>query len=185
MMIRLRRWRVARVNIQRKGGYDSPRTTYWTLWGAQAAALQLNTLNEKFNQARGVLSGLQGSNGEYHWMPVRHRTLCGVQAHNIVMESGSYDRHPAGGGSQYRKTRASKRRFDRPAPATFNLCENAGECAGPWRMDGHCVHCGGPSRALRENMEEYREERTNEDQERPVEATPETLGDSEDVLDRI
>lgn len=144
-MLRLRRWCVARVRTDRKGGYDSPRTRYWTHRGARAAAIQLNMLDEKFNQMTGMLGAISGTFGENRWMPIRHRTLRGVQAHNIVMESGSYDRHPAGSGPlsmRLNRRTAAPLRYATGGVVKTNLCSITGECAGPWNFDGHCVHCG-------------------------------------------
>ena len=139
-MVRIRRWRVARVNAKRKGGFDAPPVRYWTYRGARAAAIQLNMLHEKFQQRSGILSAFEGSPGENRWMPVRHRTLRSVMAHNIVVESGSLDRHPAGSLSVRLNRRTAAPVPTAPSPT--NLCSITGECAGPWTMSGHCVHCG-------------------------------------------
>lgn len=88
LKFKARRWRVARMKKSALGGVESPNTRYWTKRGASAAANQLNALHERYGVQRSMFTAIQGDSGAHYWTAVRHRTLRGVQAMNIVQSLG-------------------------------------------------------------------------------------------------
>lgn len=150
------RWRVARMKKGALGGVESPHTMYWTKRGAFSAALQLNELHDRTGVSKSIFSVMQGETGQHRWIAIRGRTLRGLQSFNIVQEQRAARQlaekiENAVINPEARVKRARPTRQDR-----VSLCAAVGECAGPWNMNGNCVHCGRLAPGL------VREERNDE-----------------------